>query len=249
MRLEEVAAWLRDAASVVVLTGAGVSTDSGIPDFRGPRGLWTTDPSAERLSSLQAYLSDPELRVRAWRARLKHPAWTAEPGPGHTALAELERKGHLDTLITQNVDGLHQRAGTSPARLIEIHGNLREVVCMSCGERGPMEAALARVRAGEADPDCRRCGGILKSATISFGQALVEEDLESARAAARRAGVFMAVGTSLSVVPVAYLPQVALDHGARLVIVNAEPTGYDRLAHASLRGRIADLLPALVELV
>ena len=150
--LSEIAAWIRDAGRVVVLTGAGISTESGIPDFRGPQGVWTRNPEAEKMATLQYYLSDPEIRVRAWRTRLDHEAWSAEPNAGHTALAELERKGRLHTLVTQNVDGLHHRAGSSPDRIVEIHRTMRDVMCRSCGERAPMERALERVRAGEADP-------------------------------------------------------------------------------------------------
>jgi NAD-dependent deacetylase len=247
--LPDIAGWLRAARSVVVLTGAGISTESGIPDFRGPNGVWTRDPKAEKLSNIRYYMTDPEVRVASWQARLVHPAWTAEPNAGHRALAELERKGRLDVLVTQNIDGLHQKAGSSPERVIEIHGTVREVMCMLCGERAPMERALERVRAGEADPPCRSCGGILKSATISFGQSLVAEDLARAEKAARNCDVFLALGTTLTVYPVAYLPEVALDAGARLVIVNAEPTPFDGRAEAVLRRNLGDVLPRLVELV
>ena len=244
--LERVASLVRGAWRVVALTGAGISTESGIPDFRGPQGVWTKDPKAERLSTLQAYMEDPELRVRAWRSRMEHPAWTAVPNAGHRALVELERKGKLHALVTQNIDGLHQKAGTSPDRLIEIHGTLREVVCMSCDERAPMEAALARVGAGEADPSCRTCGGILKSATISFGQALNEGDMERARTAAESCDLFLAIGTSLSVYPVAYLPVLAARSGAPVAVINAEPTGYDRYADVILRMPLGRALPAIV---
>ena len=247
--LEEIAGWLRGARSVVVLTGAGISTESGLPDFRGPQGVWTRDPKAEKLSNIRYYMSDPEVRVASWQARLAHPAWTAEPNAGHLALADLERKGHVDTLVTQNIDGLHQKAGSSPDRVIEIHGTVREVVCMACGERAPMERALDRVRAGEADPPCRSCGGILKSATISFGQNLVPEDLARAEKAARGCDLFLALGTTLTVYPVAALPGMALEAGARLVVANADPTPYDPQADAVLRGLLGDVLPALVALV
>lgn len=247
-RLTEVAGWLSSARRVTVLTGAGISTESGIPDFRGPKGLWTRNPAAEKLSNLQHYMSDREVRVAAWQSRLEHPAWTAQPNAGHLALADLERKGRLHTLVTQNIDGLHQRAGSSPEMVVEIHGTVHDVVCMSCGERAPMQRALDRVRAGEEDPPCRTCGGILKSATISFGQNLVPEDLARAQRAARECDVFLAVGTSLTVYPVAYLPEEALSSGARLVILNAEPTPYDHLA-AVFSERIGDVLPRLIELV
>jgi NAD-dependent deacetylase len=224
VQLHAIAGWVRAADKVVALTGAGISTESGIPDFRGPNGIWTRDPKAEKLASLEHYMSDPQVRVLAWQTRLHHPARTARPNRAHEALARLELHGKVDTLITQNIDGLHLAAGTSSERLIEIHGSMREVVCMSCESRSSMESALARVRAGEADPACGACGGILKSATISFGQSLVRGDLERAQRAAIRCDLFLAIGTSLSVYPVAYLPRLALGAGARLVIFNAEPT-------------------------
>jgi NAD-dependent deacetylase len=248
-RLAQIADWIRRSQRVVALTGAGISTDSGIPDFRGPQGVWTKDPKAERLSTLHHYMSDPEVRRRAWKLRLEHPAWGAAPSAGHLALARLEQKGHLHTLITQNIDGLHQLAGTSPDILVEIHGTMRDVVCMRCGERAPMQRALDRVRRGECDPQCGSCGGILKSATISFGQSLVAEDLDRCCAAATSCDLFLAVGTSLVVNPVAILPQFALNSGARLVIINAEPTPYDRVADGVVTGQIKDTLPAAVEMV
>jgi NAD-dependent deacetylase len=245
--LRRISAWVNDAGRVVALTGAGISTDSGIPDFRGPNGLWRRDPKAERLASLHPYMNDRQVRVAAWQARLRHPGWTAVPNAGHRALAAMEARGKLDTLVTQNVDGLHHRAGSNPERVIEVHGTMREVVCMSCGERGPMQQALERVRAGEEDPACRSCGGILKSATISFGQSLRERDVRRARLAADACDVFLALGTSLVVYPVAYLPGRALRAGARLVIVNAAATRYDRLAHAVVRAPLGRFLPELVE--
>ena len=247
--LQDLARAIREAKRVVALTGAGISTDSGIPDFRGPNGLWTKDPAAERLSTLQHYMNDPEVRVQAWKARLEHPAWTATPNDAHRALARLEEKGKLETLITQNIDGLHPAAGTNRQNLVEIHGTLHEVMCMSCGERAEMQRALERVRKGEEDPECRTCGGILKSATISFGQNLVVEDLERARDAAEGSDVFLAIGTSLSVYPVAYLPQAAVGAGARLAILNAEPTPVDHLADWVVREPIGVALPRLVDLV
>jgi NAD-dependent deacetylase len=245
-RLTDITGWLAHARHAVALTGAGISTESGIPDFRGPQGVWTRDPKAEALSDIRYYVADPELRRRAWQGRLNHPARGAEPNAGHRALAELERMGHLQLLITQNIDGLHLAAGSSRERTIEIHGSMRDCVCLSCGARGPMADALERVKAGEADPACRECGGILKSATISFGQSLVAEDLARAEAESAASDLFLAVGTSLTVYPVAWLPERALQHGARLVIVNAEPTPLDGRAHAVLRGQIGEVLPALV---
>src|SRR5580658_2009542 len=139
---------------VVVLTGAGISTDSGIPDFRGPNGVWTKNPAAEKMATLQTYMTDADVRRRAWRNRMESPTWDAQPNAGHHALVTLERRGLLETLVTQNVDGLHQAAGSDPDRVVEIHGTMREVMCMSCGTRTPMPEVLARVRAGDEDPVC-----------------------------------------------------------------------------------------------
>jgi NAD-dependent deacetylase len=238
---------LIDAARrILVLTGAGISTDSGIPDFRGPQGLWTRNPEAEKMATIQHYVADPEVRKRSWRSRLESPALHAEPNDGHKALVALERRGTLLALLTQNIDGLHQRAGSSPSLVVEIHGTALDVTCLACGERAPMERALARVRAGEEDPPCRSCGGILKAATISFGQSLVPEDLRRAEQAARNCDLMLAVGTKLSVYPIAGVVPVAKEAGARVVIVNAEPTEMDALADVILRGSISALLPRLV---
>ena len=244
--MDDVRGWIREARRVVALTGAGISTDSGIPDFRGPQGLWTMNPKAEKLSDIRYYMSDPEVRRLSWQSRLEHPAWQAKPNAGHLALVELERRGKLHALITQNIDELHQIAGNSPEKVIEVHGTVRQVVCMSCGEQAPMERALARVRAGEADPPCRSCGGILKSATISFGQALVPEVIDRAMQAAVEADVLLAVGSTLQVYPVAGAVPAAKAAGAKLVIVNAEPTAFDDLADARFNDSISEVLPRLL---
>jgi NAD-dependent protein deacetylase/lipoamidase len=241
--IQEARRWVDESSRVVVLTGAGISTESGIPDFRGPQGVWTKNPKAERLSNIHYYMSDPEVRRLSWQSRAEHPAWTAVPNAGHRALVELERRGKLHALVTQNIDGLHQRAGNSPERVIEVHGTVHEVVCMRCSWRGPMQQVLDRVRAGEEDPPCLDCGGILKSATISFGQALVPEVIDRATRAAAAADLFMAIGTSLQVYPVAGLVPLANDAGARLIIVNAEPTPFDDLADAVFAQPIGDVLP------
>jgi NAD-dependent deacetylase len=237
---------LRAADRVTVLTGAGVSTESGIPDFRGPQGLWTKNPGAARMFDLEAYRSDPELRIRAWASRREHPAWTARPNAGHRALVDLEHSGRLLALVTQNIDGLHQRAGSDPSRVLEIHGSIHEVECLACGRRGPTREAIERVDAGEADPPCRACGGILKTATISFGQRLDPDVLDACVTAARAAEVFLAIGSSLTVQPAASLASVAVRSGAVLVVVNAQPTAYDELAGAVLREPIGQVLPELV---
>jgi NAD-dependent deacetylase len=241
----EVAGWVRAATRTTALTGAGISTDSGIPDFRGPQGVWTKDPAAARLFTLQSYVADPAVRRRAWLARRDHAAWTARPNAGHRALVALETAARLHTVVTQNIDGLHQAAGHAPERVIEIHGTMHEVQCLSCDDRTPMRAVLDRVEAGEADPACPLCGGILKSATISFGQSLDPATLRRAVTSVAESDVLLAIGTSLQVYPAAGLVDLALDAGAKVVIVNAEPTPYDDAAHAVFHEKIGLTLPAL----
>jgi NAD-dependent deacetylase len=247
--IARVGRWLLESQTITVLTGAGISTDSGIPDFRGPNGVWTLDPDAARLANIEAYLADPELRRRSWINRRDHPVWSAQPNAGHLALVDLERGGRLRAIVTQNIDGLHQRAGSNPELVIEIHGTLYGVVCVGCGDRTSMAAALARVAAGEADPACLGCGGILKSATISFGQPMEESSLRAATLAAAGCDLLLAIGTSLTVYPAASLVDVAARTGARVVILNASPTPYDEYADAVLREPIGRALPALVRAV
>ena len=244
--IEQVRQLVAESRRIVVLTGAGISTESGIPDFRGPQGVWTKNPGAEKMATLSVYLSDPEVRKRAWQKRLQSEAFTAEPNAGHRALVELERSGKLHTLITQNIDGLHHKAGSSRELIVEIHGTIHEVVCMTCSERAPMERALTRVRAGEEDPPCRTCGGILKSATISFGQSLVHADLNRSERAARNCDLLLAIGSTLSVYPIAAIVPLAKRSGAKLVIINAEPTEMDEIADFVLRGSIGELLPQVL---
>jgi NAD-dependent deacetylase len=246
-RLETVGEWIERSRRIVALTGAGISTESGIPDFRGPHGLWTQNPKAEKLSDIRHYMADPEVRKLAWQQRVVHPAWHAQPNAGHLALVALERSGRLHALITQNIDGLHQRAGNSPEKVVEVHGTLREAVCMKCDWRGPMQATLDRVHAGEDDPPCTRCGGILKSATISFGQSLVPEVIDRAMRAAGDADLLLAIGSTLSVYPVANAVPAAKSAGAKVVVINAQLTAMDDLADAVLRGAIGEILPQLVQ--
>lgn len=247
--LDAVRGWIDAAKRVVVLTGAGISTESGIPDFRGPQGVWTKNPQAEKLSDIRYYMSDPEIRKASWQARLTHPAWSAQPNRGHAALVALEARGKLHALVTQNIDELHQIAGTSPEKVVEVHGTVRRVVCMECDMRAPMEKALARVRAGEADPSCRDCGGILKSDTISFGQALLPEVIERAMRVATETDLLLAVGTTLQVYPVAGMVPLAQRAGARLVIVNRGETAFDAEADAVLGAAIGEVLPAICAVV
>jgi NAD-dependent deacetylase len=234
------------AERVVVLTGAGISTDSGIPDFRGPNGVWTKNPAAEKAANIENYLADPAVREAAWQTRLHTPAWTAQPNAGHEAIVELERQGRLHAVVTQNIDGLHQKAGTDPDKVIEVHGTVWFTRCWDCGDRRPMDETLERVRAGEADPPCTVCAGILKSDTISFGQQLVPAVIERAMTVSEECDVMLAVGSTLSVYPAANCVPVARGAAARVVIVNAEETAMDHYANWVLRGSIGEILPALV---
>ncbi len=246
--VEQAQALVAASRRVVVLTGAGVSTDSGIPDFRGPKGLWTTNPKAEQTSDIGHYVRDREVRRRAWQGRLDWLARPRQPNDGHRALVALAQRGVLHTLVTQNIDGLHQAAGIDPAQVVEVHGTIHQVVCLDCGARSPSGPTLERVRAGEGDPACLACGGMLKSATISFGQALVEADLARTFAAAASCDLLLAIGSTLSVYPVAAMVPMAHQAGARVVIVNAEPTEMDHLAHVVVRGSISEVLPEITGL-
>lgn len=244
--LGEVRGWLDAARRVTVLTGAGVSTPSGIPDFRGPNGLWTRDPSAAAMFDIDRYRADPDLRRRAWLNRRDHPAWSARPNPAHLALVALEESGRLRALLTQNIDGLHQAAGNTPSMVVELHGTLFESACLDCGKRVPMPTVLARVDAGEPDPPCLACGGMQRSATVAFGQSLDPDVVQEAVEAASDCDVFVAAGTSLQVNPAAGLCRVAVRAGARLVVANASPTPYDAVADAVVRDDLTDVLPALL---
>jgi NAD-dependent deacetylase len=242
---EEARDLISSAERIVVLSGAGISTDSGIPDFRGPNGLWTKNPAAEKASNLQSYLADPELRKVAWQNRLTTPAWTAEPNRGHAAVVELERRGQLHAVVTQNIDGLHQKAGTDPSKVVEVHGTVWFTRCWECNDQRPMEQSLARVRAGDGDPACLECSGILKSDTISFGQALVPEVIDRALRVSEECDVLLAVGSMLSVFPAANCVPRAKAALAKVIIVNGDETGMDRFADHLLLGQIGDVLPAL----
>jgi NAD-dependent deacetylase len=244
-RLDVVAGWLAEARRILVFTGAGISTESGIPDFRGPNGVWKTrDPLRY---TIQNYLADPEVRREAWQLRLESPVDAAQPNAGHRALVDLEALGRVSALVTQNIDGLHQGAGSRT--VVELHGTTREAACLDCARRMPIAVVLDRVREGEADPTCEACGGLLKAATISFGQALVEADVDRAMVYATECDVCLAVGSTLSVWPAAGVPLHAARTGGRLVIVNDGETDLDIAASAVIRGRAGSVLPQLVEAV
>ncbi|TXS57543.1 SIR2 family NAD-dependent protein deacylase [Streptomyces sp. t39] len=233
---------------VAILSGAGVSTDSGIPDYRGPQGLWRQDPEAEKLVTYDYYMADPDIRRRSWIMRRDAAGLHAEPNAAHRAVAALDRRpGVAVRVITQNVDGLHQLGGMPGRKVLELHGTARAVTCTRCHARSPMDEALARVEAGEDDPACLVCGGILKSATVMFGERLDPVVLGEAMAVAKACEVFVAVGTTLQVQPAASLAGIAAEHGARLIVVNAEPTPYDGLADEVVREPIGSSLPPLLE--
>lgn len=231
---------------ILALTGAGLSTASGIPDFRGPQGRWTQDPDAEKISTLSWYVGDEAVRRKAWRARATSPAWTASPNPGHRALVDLERHGRLAGIVTQNTDGLHLVAGSSASVVHEVHGNARAWRCQECGASGEMGPMVERVLAGDDDPRCPACGGITRATVILFEEALDPTVLDAAIGLAEQADLVLAIGTTLTVQPVAGLVPYAFGHSARVVIINAQQTPYDHLADAVLRDPIEDVLPRLV---
>lgn len=244
--VEQARAIVAGARRVTVLTGAGISTDAGIPDFRGPHGVWTKNPKAEKMSTLSAYLGDREVRELAWQSRLRSPMWEARPTPGHLALVELERRGTLHAIVTQNIDRLHHKAGNDPSRIFEVHGNALYTVCWSCGDTAEMESAIERVRRGETDPSCVLCGGILKSTTILFEEPLVPEVIEGAMRAGEECDVLLAVGTTLGVYPAAYVVPRAKSAGAKVVIVNGSPTEMDGVADVIVNAGISEVLPTIV---
>jgi NAD-dependent deacetylase len=241
-RMASVIGWLVESRRVLVFTGAGISTESGIPDFRGPNGIWKTRDPARY--TIQNFVRDPEVRMESWQSRLTSPIDAAEPNKGHRAIVELERAGKVSVVVTQNIDGLHQKAGSSD--VIELHGTTREAGCLQCGRRMPIDQVLDRVREGDVDPHCELCGGLLKSATISFGQALIEADVERSMEQARACDVCIAAGSTLSVWPAAGVPLEAARRGARLVIVNESETELDDAASALIRGRCGEVLPMMV---
>lgn len=231
------------ARRLVVLTGAGISTESGIPDFRGPQGVWTNDPSLERASNIDSYRTDGALRRRVWQRRVDLAEIEVRPNRGHEAVFGLVGQGRLHALVTQNIDGLHAAAGHD--EVIEAHGNNTWASCLGCRDRRPMAYHLERVRAGDPDPHCELCGGVVKGDVIMFGEALVPHVIEAAFRVATECDVLLAVGTTLAVGPVNGMVPRARRAGARVVIVNGDATEMDHLASAVVRGPIGEILPAL----
>jgi NAD-dependent deacetylase len=237
--------WTNGVNRVAVLTGAGISTDSGVPDYRGPDGVWTRDPTLAGAFTYSTFLADPQVRATFWQTYVHHAAWRAEPNAAHRALAALERSGTAVRILTQNVDGLHQKAGSSPRKVLELHGSMHEVVCTGCGVRTPTRATLDRVAAGDGDPRCTVCGAILKPAVVLFGEHLDPDTTGLAERIAAHSEVLLVVGSSLVVEPVASLCAVAVNAGNRLVIVNRDPTPYDDLADVVIREPIGTALPRI----
>jgi NAD-dependent deacetylase len=238
--VERIAEMILESKKVVALTGAGISTESGIPDFRGPQGLWKqVDP---RTSTIQFFRQFPDVFWQFMVDRLGSMV-RAEPNRAHYALAELERMGKLSSVITQNVDGLHIKAGSR--NVIELHGNVREAVCLSCGKVVPMEEAMGKVKRGYLPPRCE-CGGVLKPNVVLFNEPLPEEAYRRALLESGTCDLMLVVGTSLQVYPAAYLPVVAKQRGARLVIINMEPTPLDDVADVAIHAKAGEALPAIV---
>ena len=236
--------WIAKARRVVGFTGAGISTESGIPDFRSPGGVWST----ARMIEYSEFLCSREARIEAWRQ--KSIAWPAMrdaiPNAGHHAFVELERRGKLTAMITQNIDGLHRRAGQSPELVIELHGTMAEAMCLECGDRIPMDDAVGRVARGELAPECELCAGMLKAATVSFGQPMPAREVERAIGACEACDLLIAVGSSLVVYPAASLPALAKQSGARLIVINRTETPLDGVADLALRDEIGRILPQLI---
>lgn len=245
MSIEQGRQWIEEARSIVAFTGAGISTESGIPDFRSPNGVWARN----RTIYFDEFVQNEQDRVEYWRQKVE--GWPdmrdAQPNAGHLAFVDLARRGKLKAMITQNIDGLHQRSGLDPALILELHGTTVEAACLQCADRIPMDEAVARVQGGELAPRCGRCGGLLKPATVSFGQSMPRDVLRKAEEAAVSCNVFLAVGSSLVVHPAAGLPVLAKRAGAKLVILNRTETPLDELADLVVNDEIGKVLPEMTQ--
>ena len=246
--IARVAALIPTAERVIVFTGAGVSTESGIPDFRSAGGIWEKYNVED--FTYDKFLASPRARALTWQLFMEDTFWKARPNPAHHALAELERMGKLDCVITQNIDSLHQEAGNSPDNVIELHGTARWVYCLHCGVRFPSEEVYERIRRDRLEiPDCTACGGMLKQAVIAFGEPMPEAETLEAERRARCCDLFIVVGSSLVVFPAASMPLLAVRGGAKLVIINAEATPQDGIADIIIRGKAGEVLPEIVRQV
>jgi len=246
-QIQDAAELLHESQRIVVLTGAGISTESGIPDFRSPGSIWRENPP----TSYRDFLDKPEARLRYWqtRASLSSQVQQAHPNAAHHALAELERRGKMFGLITQNFDGLHQDAGNDPKHIVELHGTSRYAACTLCGTRSSMAELQARIDAGEADPLCPLCGGYLKSATILFGQRIPESELSRAKEMADHCDLFLVVGSSLKVIPAATLPRIALNNNVPIIIINLQPTSLDSIADVAIHEQAGIILPTIIKVM
>lgn len=246
-QLAPIANIMRECKRMVVFTGAGISTESGIPDYRGPDGVWKTN----RIPTADDTVETNERRKRRWQDhRQRYPQMQAkEPNAGHRAIASLEREGRVSSIVTQNIDGLHQKAGSAPERVLELHGSSHRLRCIQCGRTWDASAILERLEQGETDPRCEVCGGVLRTSTVLFGESLPAETLRKAVEASAASDLMLVVGSSLVVKPAAQLPVVARKRGAALVIVNREPTPLDDIANAVIRGESGPVLSALASLV
>ncbi len=246
-QLHHAAELLRSARQIVALTGAGISTESGIPDFRSPGSIWQVQPPV----SYRDFINNPEARQQYWQTRrgLSSQVAEARPNAAHHTLADLERRGKLLGVITQNFDGLHQDAGHQPERVIELHGTSRAAACTLCGGRSSIAELQRRVDNGEIDPRCPLCGGFLKAATILFGQRVPEVELAHSKELAATCDLFLVVGSSLKVMPAAMLPRLALNHNVSLIIINLQPTSLDSLADVVIAEKAGVVLPQLVEMI
>ncbi len=244
MTVEACQRWLAEAQQVVGFSGAGISTASGIPDFRSPGGVWSTN----RTVTYQEFVASEDDRIEYWRQKVA--IWPemcdAKPNAGHLAFKQLDVAGKFLGMITQNIDGLFQKVGLADEKIIELHGTTVEVVCLTCGERSSMDAACKRVEAGDLAPKCEACMGLLKPATVSFGQAMPMDEMDRARDLCYRADVMIAVGSSLVVQPAASFPLIAKQNGARLIIINRDETPFDSYADFVSHGEISEVLPELL---
>ncbi len=245
---ERVADLIINARRVVVFTGAGVSTESGIPDFRSPGGIWERfDPDD---FTYQKFVSDPEARKKHWQMLREGGLTTeAKPNPAHYAIAELDRLGRLDCVITQNIDSLHQKAGVPDDRVFELHGNMQWAVCLRCGRRYPFEQIRVRLDKGEEIPDCEACHGVLKPAVVFFGESLPEKVLQEATLCSSNCDLFIAIGSTLVVYPAAYMPLYAVDAGAKLVIINLSSTPMDKQAAVLIRAKAGETMSMVLQRV